>query len=289
MASQAPARQTFQPSAAWGHREIGHGPFGRRLGPLPAELAFLSAYGAPPALLVEAAATARREGVTPDAALLAMRGMTELFYYRSLARHLGVHFIDGAVMLGAGARYPQSIHAGIAPLAGDGPRWLVAPRGEMLASLLRAKQSGESMRDGGLAITTPAHLSRLIRQAAAPAIAHAASLALAEHDPELSAKSGASAAQCVTAAAILATLGIVCALVPDFGLPALTIATGLMFLAALCLRLFAGAASLEGASARAEPVDDRLLPAYSIVVALHREARVVRQLARALEAIDYPH
>ena len=63
-----------------------------------------------------------------------------------------------------------------------------------------------------------------------------------------------------------------------------------MFLAALCLRLFAGAASLEGpdASARAKPVDDRLLPAYSIVVALHREARVARQLARALEAIDYP-
>jgi cellulose synthase/poly-beta-1,6-N-acetylglucosamine synthase-like glycosyltransferase len=34
--------------------------------------------------------------------------------------------------------------------------------------------------------------------------------------------------------------------------------------------------------------EDRRLPCYSIVVALYREARVVRQLAAALAALDYP-
>jgi glycosyltransferase XagB len=33
---------------------------------------------------------------------------------------------------------------------------------------------------------------------------------------------------------------------------------------------------------------DHRLPCYSIVVALYREARVVRQLAAALAALDYP-
>jgi cellulose synthase/poly-beta-1,6-N-acetylglucosamine synthase-like glycosyltransferase len=142
-----------------------------------------------------------------------------------------------------------------------------------------------------LAIATPAHLSRLVRAAAAPAIAREPSLALANRDPALSAKSGASPAQCCVAAAIMATLSLVYAFAPDFGPPALDIAMSCVFLAALCLRLFAGAASLDGARPGRRPpapVDDRLLPAYSIVVALHREARVVRQLASALEAIDYP-
>jgi cellulose synthase/poly-beta-1,6-N-acetylglucosamine synthase-like glycosyltransferase len=57
--------------------------------------------------------------------------------------------------------------------------------------------------------------------------------------------------------------------------------------------MFAGAASFErgsaGLDARAQaPVPDRLLPTYSIVIALHREACVVRLLAAALDALDYP-
>jgi cellulose synthase/poly-beta-1,6-N-acetylglucosamine synthase-like glycosyltransferase len=292
LSRHAPARHTdFQPSAARGHHEIGHLSSGRRLEALPFELSFLSAYGAAPALLIEAAAMARTQGITPDAALLATGAVTDAFYYRSLARHLGVPFVNGAVALGPAARYPHSIHAGVAPLAGDGdPRWLVAPRGEMLAVLLRRRQSGETMSES-LAIATPAHLSRLVRAAAAPAIAREPSLALANRDPALSAKSGASPAQCCVAAAIMATLSLVYAFAPDFGPPALDIAMSCVFLAALCLRLFAGAASLDGARPGRRlpaPVDDRLLPAYSIVVALHREARVVRQLASALEAIDYP-
>jgi hypothetical protein len=35
-------------------------------------------------------------------------------------------------------------------------------------------------------------------------------------------------------------------------------------------------------------VGDRWLPVYSVVVALHKEARVVPQLIAALDAIDYP-
>jgi cellulose synthase/poly-beta-1,6-N-acetylglucosamine synthase-like glycosyltransferase len=61
------------------------------------------------------------------------------------------------------------------------------------------------------------------------------------------------------------------------------------FLASIWLRLFAGAASTASVREPYRPVvEDRWLPVYSVVVALHREARVVPQLIAALDAIDYP-
>jgi cellulose synthase/poly-beta-1,6-N-acetylglucosamine synthase-like glycosyltransferase len=61
------------------------------------------------------------------------------------------------------------------------------------------------------------------------------------------------------------------------------------FLASIWLRLFAGAASTAcGQEPFRARVEDRRLPVYSVVAALHREARVVPQLAVALYAIDYP-
>ncbi|VTZ48344.1 Glycosyl transferase family 2 [Methylocella tundrae] len=261
---------------------------GRQLEELPCELSFLSAYGASPALLLKAAALARAQAITPEAAILATGAITEGFYYQSLARHLGVTFIERDVVLAEGARYPHSIHVGVAPLSGEGPRWLAAPRGATVTSLLRRKERGEEMRES-LAITTPAHMSRLVRAAAATAIVHEASFALAGRDPHLSAKAGATEAQCCAVIAATTMAGLICALEPAFGLAALTIASSSLFLAAICLRLFAGAASNQDAYAgRGRRIDDRLLPTYSIIVALHREASVVRELAASLEAIDYP-
>lgn len=236
-----------------------------QLDELPRELTFLSVYGASPALLIKAAALARAQAITPKAAILATGAITEAFYYQSLARHLGVSFIERDVALAEGARYPHSIHAGVAPLAGDGPRWLAAPRGTTVTSLLRRKERGEAMRES-LAITTPAHMSRLVRAAAATAIVHEASFALAGRDPQLSAKAGATEAQCCVAIAASAMAGLICALEPRFG----------------------AASDQDACVRRGRRVDDRLLPTYSIIVALHREARVVRELAAALEAIDYP-
>ena len=40
----------------------------------------------------------------------------ERFFYQCLAHHLGAAFIDGEIALGAGARYPHTVHAGLARL-----------------------------------------------------------------------------------------------------------------------------------------------------------------------------
>ncbi|MGH6848741.1 MAG: glycosyltransferase family 2 protein [Methylocella sp.] len=257
--------------------------------PLPGGLAFLTGYGVSPAVLLVAAAEARRQAIAPEAALLASGTIGDSFYYRCLADRLGAAFIDGEVALGAGARYPHAIHAGLAPLDGDaGPGWLVAPRGQLLAHLLAGGRGSERL-GARLAITTPSHLSSLVRAAATESILREACLGLGNLDPSLSAKAGPSQAQCAFAMTAIAAATFAFGLAPAFTLAVVSLSMTCFFLASIWLRLFAGAASTASGEApfRAR-LEDRRLPVYSVVVALHREARVVPQLAAALAAIDYP-
>src|SRR6202045_3907944 len=111
----------------------------RRPAALPAALAFLTVHGVSPAVLLTAAAESRRQAIAPEAAVLASGTIRERFFYQCFADHLGAAFIDGEIALGAGARYPHAVHAGLAPLdGGDGSRWLAAPRGQLLTQLRRA-------------------------------------------------------------------------------------------------------------------------------------------------------
>jgi len=256
---------------------------------LPPALAFLSSYGVETELLCAAAEEACRQAVAPEAALLASGRVGERFFYRCLAHWLGVAFVEGEVTLGKAARYPYAIHGGIAPLdASSGRRWLSAPRGKMLAELLARAQRGERF-SGDLAVTTPSHMSRLLRAGATSTVLWEASLGLANLDPNLSVKAGASPAQCAFAMAAISTASFAFGLAPVPTLTFISLMMTCVFLASIWLRLFAGAASAGGGR---EPwrrrVRDRHLPVYSVVVALHREARVVPQLVAALDAIDYP-
>ncbi|MGB6492788.1 MAG: glycosyltransferase family 2 protein [Methylocella sp.] len=256
---------------------------------LPAALAFLTVHGVSPAVLLTAAAEARRQAIAPEATVLASGTIRERFFYQCLAHHLGAAFIDGEIALGAGARYPHAVHAGLAPLDdGDGSCWLAAPRGQLLAQLLARARGGEGL-GARLAITTPSHLSRLVRAAATASILREACLGLANLDPSLSAKAGSSQAQCAVAVAAAAAAILAFGLAPAFTLALVSLSMTCFFLASIWLRLFAGAASTAcGQEPFRARVEDRRLPVYSIVVALHREARVVPQLAAALAALDYP-
>jgi glycosyltransferase XagB len=188
------------------------------------------------------------------------------------------------------ARHRRALsNAGLAPLdGGDGSRWLAAPRGQLLTHLLARAHSGERL-GARLAITTPSHLSGLVRAAATGSILREASLGLADLDPSLSAKERPSYAQCTSAMAVAAAATLAFSLAPAFTLTLVSLSMTCVFLASIWLRLFAGAASTacEQEPFRAR-VEDRRLPVYSVVVALHREARVVPQLVAALAAIDYP-
>jgi glycosyltransferase XagB len=177
---------------------------------------------------MRAALQARQQGVPPEAALLASGALREDFYYRCLADTLGAQFTCGQARLSDAARYPYGVHAGLLPLeGGNGPQWLAAPRGRLLNELLARSDSKLLARF--LTITTPSHLSRLARSAAAVSILRDASLGLACLDPD------AMAGFAATAFAIGAA--------PGPALVMVSLAMTCLFLASIWLRLFAGAAS----------------------------------------------
>jgi len=114
--------------------------------PLPVEIAFLAAYGVPEVLLQYASALARRQGVAADAALLAEGLVSEETYYRSLAAHLGVVFLDAEFDVAPLADAAATAARGYARLF-DHPRglqWLFAPSGAGVARLIGAARAAKA-------------------------------------------------------------------------------------------------------------------------------------------------
>ncbi|QXX75349.1 hypothetical protein [Methylovirgula sp. HY1] len=252
----------------------------------PTEIAFLTHYGVPPGVLSTAVARAKRQGVTADAALLAQGNVSEYHFYRSLARHLRLPFVDGPAAIGADARYPQAVHAAMVPLAScSGAAFLAAPRGSAIAQLILTAYRGELQ--SRLALTTPTHFSKLLRATFRRQILHDASFALPALDPALSAK-GLRWRQRAGAGAGIFLLALCAVLDVAGSTPLLIIGFSLVFLAMVLLRIMACVASFEVIPRRRRPLPDKDLPVYSIVIALYHEARVVPQLLAALAKIDYP-
>lgn len=125
---------------------------------LPPEIAFLRAEGIDPRLLARAARDAAGAGTDAATALLNAGLMDETAYYRALARRLGAPFLDGPIPFGPGLRFPDSLVAGLAPLAlGSVAASVLAPRGRLIAELL-----GGPSHVAMPAITSPTHLREAV-------------------------------------------------------------------------------------------------------------------------------
>ncbi len=253
---------------------------------LPPEIGFLVHYGVSAAHLAIAARTAQAQGVTADRVLLAEGQISEDQFYRALARHLRLAFVDGAAALDSRATYPRTIETGIAPLAaGQKAALLLAPRGVANAQLIADRRPGQP---ANVALTTPTHLAHLAREAARDEIARAASLELCAFDADLCAKGGINNHQALGFTILASLIAFFVPLAP-FGTAMVCAAfVGLIFLAMLWLRLAACGASLKPALPRQRVLADSELPVYSVVIALYREARVVPQLLGAIGALAYP-
>jgi cellulose synthase/poly-beta-1,6-N-acetylglucosamine synthase-like glycosyltransferase len=205
----------------------------------------------------------------------------EQTWYRALARWLDLPFIEAPFPPGPGARYPESLLAGLAP--GPDGLWIVAPEGERIAMLaaMRARL-GPSPR---LAIAAPSTLRLSIRRAFAQTEAREASLALPNLDPEASARTPGRAT--LAAGVIGFSLAALVAIAGPGALGGLVAGVlALLFAACVGLRLLATAES--GAPPAHPPLADSELPEYTIVAALYREAKVASKLVAALDALDYP-
>jgi hypothetical protein len=251
---------------------------------LPPEIAFLLAEGVDGRLLARAATDAAAAGTDAATALLNAGLMAESAYYRALARVLGAPYLDGPIPFGLGLRFPDSVVAGLAPLAlGSVAPCVLAPRGPMIADLLDTPRRAVMP-----AITSPTHLRAALFAAIPEQVADHAAHALRRRAPErATAREPALWWLLVLALALTAALCL-CAVLPA-PLARAAVVTGQgLFLAMSTFRLAALAIPAPVAAEAVVPLADADLPVYTVLVPLHREAAVVPDLLKALAALDYP-
>jgi cellulose synthase/poly-beta-1,6-N-acetylglucosamine synthase-like glycosyltransferase len=258
---------------------------------LPPELAFLADEGVGAARLRGVAASASIAGVSGEAALLAS-GVSDETYYRLLARHLGVPYLEEPLpLLLDRADCGAASAAGAARLAPNRRRLhlVLAPRGEALRRLLADHGAGDIARYD-FAVSTPRRLDALLRRHDRAGFTGRAASGLADWNAALSARGGATRHQ--QAIGLVAAVAVLIAFmrVPAAAGLAVSLLVALLFTAAVAHRLVAVAASRPPA-VRATPKErqpDRDLPVYTVIVPLFREARVLPQLVRNIDALDYP-
>lgn len=253
---------------------------------LPREFAFLAAEGFSPEPLlniVSAAPTAIR---ALDQ-LLSDGRIDEEVYYRALARHLSCEYYIGDHPLGNAFDAVKGLRCGVAPIQsrGAGPRMVIAPRAQFVARLIEATQSG-LIRSGSFALTSPQRFASLLRAY------HGSELlddALGRLPASLTAREGLTWLQ-VAAIGVVATLALALGIADFDVLQAVSSAIlWLIFAGSVTLRSMAAIASEPATHLRKLPeLTDDQLPDYTIVVALYREASVIEQLVKAIDAFDYP-
>jgi cellulose synthase/poly-beta-1,6-N-acetylglucosamine synthase-like glycosyltransferase len=258
---------------------------------VPVEIAFLAHYGIGPGILLEAAELAAREGASADVALLYHGLLSEEEFYRCLAFHVGIPYLENPVTVEAGPDPTKIVASGVAFLLPNdvGHVLLLAPRGDTIADLLRLqRQRGDSNRRP-VAITTPRYFAALVRSAHRGLIVRQASQGLARRDISLSARHGLVPLQtrAILCASFVAGVGVGCDAYRAY--VAASLMCGFLFLIAVTARLWAMAASPSPPPAGAtRRTPDHALPVYTVLVPLYREAAMVPKILAALDALDYP-
>jgi glycosyltransferase XagB len=250
---------------------------------LPPELAFLADHDLSSELMVES------ESATPKAIwsldyLLSEGKVVEDAYYRALAIHLGCEYYNGEPPLARSFDAVKGLRCGVGPLEPRTarPRIVIAPHAQFVSRLIEATRSG-SIRSGSFALASPQRFASLVRAYRSPELLD---VALDRLPAGLTAREGMTRFQTavVSTAAILA----LCLGVADFKLLQALSSAGLwlMFSASVTLRSMAAIANRP--EVFSPKIPDYELPNYTVVVALYREASVVKDLVKAIDALDYP-
>lgn len=255
---------------------------GRQSTALPVEIGFLAHHGYAPQILQDAAMIAELTGVSADDALLKNNLIEEVEFYRALAAELRLPFVS-APRLSDATRHPESVLTGLAPLADPSGSFVMAPRGETLARLLRGAKLPKA-----LAITAPSFLKKAVFEVQGRMIAYRAALDLPYLTPALSSYRGASLVQVAGAIFIALILSFCLVAAPQPTTIAVASALSPLFMCIVVLRLAASLLSNPLQKTAPARVPDAALPIYTIIVALYRERRIASRLVAALKRLDYP-
>ena len=252
-------------------------------GGLPKELAFLAGEGFSAELLIEAVGAART-AVRPLNRLLNNGKLSEETYYRALASHLGCMYYSGDPPLAASFDAVKGLRCGVGALEpkSAGPRVVIAPYAQFVPRLIEATVSG-SIRSSSFALTSPQRFASLVRARRGPELLD---VALDRLPASLTAREAMTSLQIATVGAV-AILAFLLSVVDFEILQALSsVILWLIFSASVTLRSMGAIA--RGLEIQPSELTEKELPNYTVVVALYREASVVEDLVKAIDALDYP-
>jgi cellulose synthase/poly-beta-1,6-N-acetylglucosamine synthase-like glycosyltransferase len=228
---------------------------------------------------------ARRHGTTAAEELIRLKYLSPGVWWPAVADALRVRYLRDVYLAPkpAIAELPDARHFRWVRQAwlrkSDAAVLVVAPRGQEIDVLQSDMAHDPGMRRR-IAIASPHAIRRATKLAFEPAISHQAINQLKVRRPAMSASNADSLRRRIAACILIAlALGL--------SAPLITLAVfSFTFLLVGALRLVA---SVQPAPV-AEPLPprDETLPRYTVLVPLFREARIVADLVRALERIDYP-
>jgi hypothetical protein len=247
----------------------------------------LLALGIGKPTIARAAMAARRNGTSLERELIANGWIDAESYYGGLARALRIPFlpaIDASLINDDRKLDTQLIDARTARLHDPGRAIIaIVPEARRLAAFARMLADRPGLIDRA-AVTTPSALRAAIWEAGAERRVRESISTLFENSGRFSARIVLSGTQGVVAGAGLCAFGFAVAsgAVPIVLLHA---ALSLVYMAALLLR----ACTLghrRGEAAIPQPCE--VLPIYSVLVALYKEAEVASQLLAALKQLNWP-
>lgn len=261
------------------------------------EAALVLSAGLPPPILQRITALALRWGVPLREAALSSGAVKPHAYIGELGSRSGLRVApeQPRIKLRALDIVPPPYRHLSAPLPMplEEPRGAAALNGEQLspAAARDLAASLGSARDRVVLVGQRA-LSEAIAETYGPRLAREAENGLSRKQPRFSASTGTNGWQTVGLALMGGLFAGAAIFAPREALVIYSAALSVMFLLTISLRLAAAAhAAYSHAGGGKRPIP-RLkeceLPRYTVLVAMYREARVLEDLAAALEALDYP-
>ncbi len=255
----------------------------------------LAALGFSKPLLSQAAETARLNGTRIQSELLHSGQVNEPALYGAMARFLRLPFIpaiDPALvsdipLLDTQLKRPLQIRISHRHRA---PQVAIVPEAGRLADLAATLSTMPEL-GRGLAITTPSAVRGAVWQAGAARRVRDTASSLFERSPHMSARIVLAGHQGFHAGLAVAALLSALILSPFETLFFLHVLLSVIYLGSLALRLIAFTRQqFSGGSHHASSriSEGSLLPCYTVMVALYREAAVAEQLVTSLKRLDWP-
>jgi cellulose synthase/poly-beta-1,6-N-acetylglucosamine synthase-like glycosyltransferase len=257
---------------------------------LPQTIAHLLPYGVSLGVLTGAIERASKLRMPVHEIIISEGFVTELTFYRSLARSLGIPFSFIPRKFQVDTECRQVLRSGIAEFVAPGGElnFMIAPCSSTLPSFIHEFASSQNSNSTKFVLTTPSNFLESVRRATSEQTINYTTSLLEQTKPIFSAASVPALRFVVIFLGTLITAIGVSLVEPDFWHLVLLALTIYPVVPSMALKLWVLGMTFLPRPPHPRPLSDHELPVYTVLVPLYNEVKIVSQLVTALLAIDYP-